>query len=162
VASPREYIESKLKDGETVVYRTGIHPATLMAPLLLVLIAGLSVPVRGTSAVVFLLMALLFTVATAIGIKNSELAVTTGTRLLGKVSFLTVKFYDIDLARIVDISVTQPALGKILNFGRVKVRFENGTGKSFRMISNPVGLVRAMQDQTNISKARLDAEANKA
>jgi hypothetical protein len=159
--SPSEYIESKLKDGERVVYKTGIHPVIMGAPLLLVIIAGLSIPGKGMSAVIFLLIAVVFTVVAAISFRNSELAVT-GMRLLGKLGFPIVRPYDIDLTKIVNVHVTQPALGKFLNFGRVMVRSVDGTGGSFRMISNPLGLVQQMQEQVDIIKARIEAEAGKA
>jgi hypothetical protein len=161
VTKSAAYIESKLKEDEKVVYKTRIHPVILGAPFLLMIIFGLSIPNKGTSAIILLLISILFAGLAARSFQNSELALT-GTRLLGKLGFPAIKAYDVELAQIADVAISQPALGKILNFGRVMVKCANGTGASFRMIDNPVGLVQEMQQQVNILREQLAKQEAKS
>ncbi len=152
------YIDEALVDGEQVVFRTKLHKAVLVIPLVILAGAVLyfgkyNIGFYGIGRYVTLILAVWLAVELANhGI--SEFAVTT-KRLLMKQGYLPRKLLETPLAQIEGVQVTQTALGQTLGYGTVVVRGADGSRTAFGSVHDPV----AFQDQVQEQRGRL-APAN--
>jgi hypothetical protein len=120
------YMESILRDGEQVEYRTKLHWVVVLWPLLVVV---LSVPVMALSrnagltvlGQLWMGFATIWVAASVINYLISELGVTD-QRIIGKVGFFSGKLIDTDLSTIEEIRVPQGAVGRALGYGSLVVR----------------------------------------
>jgi len=111
----------------------------LFGPAVLMIVAGLSIPARGPTAVVFLFVGVLWGIFSSVSLERSEFTLTR-TRLLVKTGFPWRRSYDLPFSEIEGIDIYQPALGKILNFGKVTIKTVNRNRPSFRMVRDPLRL----------------------
>ena len=132
--------------GESVVLRTRLHWVIIAGPAALMVIAGLSLEHKGTSAEVVLALAVLWGIFSSISFERSEI-VLTKARLLLKVGFPWRRSYDFPLADVQDVIVYQPSLGKFLDFGKITIRRKNGKRSVFRMVRSPHVLAQAIYEQ---------------
>ena len=139
-------VEEKLNGNERVTYRTGLHWVILAAPMFLLFIAGLSIPSKGLQAVWVLVFATAWVILAAISRQNSEFVVTDN-RLLTFRWFAIKRSHDIPLLDIVHADIHMPALGKLLNFGRIAIILANKSGVRFRMVNSPYELMAKLQEQ---------------
>jgi len=132
-----DYIKNKLAENEHIVYSTGLHWAILLGPSMLLIIAGLSIPAKGQSAVILLIIGLMWFAISTVSIRTSEIGITE-KRLLLRVGFPLRRSYDILLEKIQMIDIYQPSLGKFLNFGKIIIQYSNGGANAFRMVRSPI------------------------
>ncbi|MCX8022146.1 MAG: PH domain-containing protein [Syntrophorhabdaceae bacterium] len=131
------YIDSQIKTGERLAYITGLHWAILLGPAMVMVIGGLSIPTKGLSALILLLVGCVWGIFSTVSIKTSEIAITD-RRLIIRVGFPLRRTYDIPLDEIDMVDVHQPSLGKILNFGKVILGFTGKGRGAFRMVASPL------------------------
>jgi len=64
----------------------------------------------------------------------------TRSRFLAGVGFPWRRSHDLPLTDIEGVDVYQPSLGKLLNFGKLKLRTKDGKRLSFRLVKDPFQL----------------------
>jgi len=121
---------------EPVLFSTGRHWAVFLPPFVLLIFAGLSVPSKGLSAWIIVGISLVWIVLTSVSRQASEYRLT-GTGIFVTVRFPRKKTSFIPLSSIGAVDVYQPALGKFLDFGRVRLRLTDGSVRYLKMISGP-------------------------
>ena len=144
------YIDEKLTEGEQAVYRTKLHPAVLMFPILA---TGLAVayllPTRiGPYVIVLPIIWLALELASS-GV--SEFAVTN-KRVLMKRGYLPKRIMDTPLEKVEKIEVTHSALGKKVGYGTVIVRGTDGSSSSFSAMKHPLEFRDKVQEQVDRKK----------
>ncbi len=159
---PEAYITSQLKEGERVLYYGRCHWVILLGPAMVIFLGGISIQNKGMSALILLCIGVIFAVFAIISYRGSLVALTQ-TRILGRMGFPVRRQYDIDLDKIADMRITQPALGKLLNFGRIIVTIQGPRQASLRMIGDPLAFVAAVQKQVDVLRIKLEGmQANQS
>ena len=153
------YIDDNLKENEHIVYRTGLHWATLLGPAMLMIIGGISIPSRGASGLVLFGLGLLWGVLSYISYQTSEVGITD-KRLLLRVGFPLRRTYDIPLTQIAMVDTYQPSLGKFLNFGKIIIGLDGGKRGAFRMVDSPLDF-RANLEKQVFAVLKQEQEAKK-
>jgi len=144
------YIDEKLMEGEQVLYRTKLHPAVIMFPILIV---GIAIVVLLPTAIGPYL-ALLPAAWLAVELANhgvSEFGVTN-KRVLMKRGYLPRKIMDTPLEKVEGIQVTQSALGKKIGYGTIVVRGTDGSSSSFSTLKHPLEFREKVQEQIDRKK----------
>ena len=106
----------------------------------------------------FLFVPLFKAIAATIRHFKTELAITN-KRVVGKVGVFNTKALDAPLNKIQNVSVTQPLLGKIFNFGTIKINTAAGE-YDFDGISDPdafKGMLMAQVDQYEEDRVKQQA-----
>jgi uncharacterized membrane protein YdbT with pleckstrin-like domain len=142
------YIDDNLMEKEHVVYRTKLHWATLLGSGMLIVFGGLWIPSKGMSALVMLVLGLIWGVFSFISLQKSEIGITD-KRLLLRVGFPLKRTCDISLEKIQAVYIYQPSLGKFLNFGKIIIQSVDGKKYAFRMIASPVELREELTKQAD-------------
>jgi len=127
------------EERQTPAYRTRLHWVMLFGPAVLMIVAGLSIPARGPTAVVFLVLGVVWGIFSSVSLERSEF-ILTRSRFLVKTGFPWRRSYDLPFTEIEGIDVYQPTLGKILNFGKVTIKTIGRRRTSFRMVRDPLRL----------------------
>ena len=144
------YIDEKLMEGEQVEYRTKLHPAVIIFPVLIV----------GIALVVLLptvfgpYVALLPAAWLAVELANhgvSQFGVTN-KRVLMKRGYLPKRILDTPLEKVEGIQVTQSALGKKIGYGTMIVRGTDGSNSSFSALKHPLEFRDKVQEQIDRKK----------
>ncbi|MCX5815694.1 MAG: PH domain-containing protein [Proteobacteria bacterium] len=144
-----------LQENEQIVYRTGFHWVMLLGPAMVLIIAGVSIPSRGVGALILLIIGVVWAIFSIMSYRNSEFLITDG-RLLARFGFPWKRIYDIPLTTIEYIDMHQPALGNILNFGKILIRRTGGFVHSIRMIPNPIEFVKKVQEQIILNRNKTE------
>lgn len=138
--------------GEPALYSTRRHWAVFFPPFTLLIFAGLSAPSKGLNAWIIIGISLVWIVFTSLGYQVSEFRLTR-TRILITVAFPRRKTSVIPLSTVRTVDLYQPALGKLLDFGRVRLICKDGSARYLRMINGPhaltakiSGLMAALED----------------
>jgi len=142
-------IESRLAEDERIVYRTHSHWATILGPMLVIIIGGLALPSQGFPAMVLAAFGLVWAILSYISVQRSDIGLTEA-RLLINAGFPFPKPRDIPLREIAAVDFYQPTLGSMLNFGKVIV----SAGRSayvIRFVSSPAELVMKVRQQVEQS-----------
>jgi uncharacterized membrane protein YdbT with pleckstrin-like domain len=145
------YVESTLSPGETVLFRSGLHPIYFFRPALLLGIGLLlySTPRHGGDAISFF-MALLVAAAAAMGVVRtinfltSEFAVSS-KRVIMKTGVMRRRMLEMQLKQVESVAVNQSILGRLFQYGAIVVTGAGGTHETFRCIRTPMGLRQAVQ-----------------
>jgi hypothetical protein len=130
---------------EEVVYSARRHWAMVLPPFLLLVFAGLSIPSKGGQAWVLVLISLAWIALSWMNVRTAEFQVTR-TRFLAKTGFPWSKSYDIPLRIIGMVDVYQPALGKVLDFGKVRLMCTDGNKRFFRMVGAPLAFTAKIRE----------------
>ena len=141
-----------LQENEQIVYRTGFHWVMLLGPAMVLIIAGISVPSRGVSALILLIIGVVWAIFSIMSYRNSEFLITD-SRFLARFGFPWRRMYDIPLTTIEYIDMHQPSLGNILNFGKIIIRRTGGFVHVIRMIPNPTAFIKNVQEQISLLQA---------
>lgn len=139
-------IEDKLEEGESITFKTDLHWAIFSAPLLVILIAGLSIPAKGMSAVILLAIGTAWSILSAISRQKNAYVITT-RRVLVQRWFALKRFYDIPHSEILHLDINQPTLGKLLNFGRITLYLSRKRRVSFRLVNAPFDFLAKLKEQ---------------
>jgi len=138
------YIEEKLVDGEQVVFRTKLHAAVLVFPIIAL---AVTVTVFGFAGV-GLLVTLVAACWLAVELANhgiSEFGVTN-KRFLMKRGYLPRRFVDASWEEVEEIQVSQSTLAKKIGYGTVVVRKTDGSSASFSSLNQPLAFRDRAQD----------------
>ena len=144
------YIDEKLMEGEQVVYRTKLHPAVIIFPVLIVGFALVVLLPTVFGPYVALLPAAWLAVELAShGV--SEFGVTN-KRVLMKRGYLPKRILDTPLEKVEGIQATQSALGKKIGYGTMIVRGTDGSSSSFSALKHPLEFRDKVQEQIDRKK----------
>ena len=138
------HIDDKLNGDEKIVYRTGLHWVILCGPAILLFLSGISISSKGMSAMILFAIALAWGVLSYVVLRNEEFAITND-RLLVWTVFPWKKLKSVTFAEITNMGVSQPTLGKLLNFGKITIVLSNRKRISHRMVNSPYELLMRLQ-----------------
>ena len=130
---------------ERVVYSTRRHWAVFFPPFVLLVFAGLSVPSKGLNAWIIVGISLFWIFLTSVSYQASEYRLTR-TRILITIAFPRKNTSFIPLALVGAADVYQPALGKLLDFGRVRLRLTDGSTRYLKMVHGPHGFTARISE----------------
>ena len=139
------YIDGKLGDGEQVLFRTKLHAAVLVFPILAL---AITVAVFGFGGI-GLLVTLVVACWLAVELANhgiSEFGVTN-KRLLMKRGYLPRKLMECPLEQVEGMQVTQSALAQKIGYGTVVVRGTDGSRTAFASLNYPGIFRERVQEQ---------------
>lgn len=143
------YIDSNLLAGEEVVYRTKLHWSVFLCPgALFVLSFFISGPSAEAAAMgmIITLISIGWGVSAFIAYKSSEFAVTN-KRLLIKTGFIRRNSLETLLVKVEGLQVDQGVLGRVLNYGTIRVTGTGGTSSPFKRIDAPLEFRKKIQGQ---------------
>jgi uncharacterized membrane protein YdbT with pleckstrin-like domain len=160
------YVEKHLIPGESVQYQTKLHWVVMLGHAVIAVLLGLlaiALPIawaslgakrKGSSVpgTVYMvaLVCLLFGGALFLyGVlkrKATEMAVTN-KRVIVKTGIAERRTTEILLSRIESVAVDEPALGRLLGYGKVIVRGTGGTPEVFEKIYHPLEFREHVQRQ---------------
>lgn len=139
-------IDSRLTTDETIIYRAKCHWAILLGPMLVIIIGGLALRSQGYNALALIAFGLVWGVFSYIRLCKSDTGLTRN-RLLIDAGFPVRKSYDIPLNKITVIDFYQPALGSMLNFGKIIIVSHEKNKCVIRFISDPAEFVKEVRLQ---------------
>jgi uncharacterized membrane protein YdbT with pleckstrin-like domain len=141
------YVDKTLIAGEQVVYRASLQRLRylwLIVPVAGLVLAGLEKAWRWAAAAA--VVGLLLWLATWLRLRSAEFAVTN-KRVIIKTGVLNRRTVETMLSKVEGISVDQPLLGRICNYGTVTITGTGGTRESFDDIADPLEFRRQVQTQ---------------
>jgi hypothetical protein len=144
-------IDDLSEKDEPVLYRARRHWAMLLGPALLMIFGGLSVPTKGMPAVILLAAGTLWAIIASICLQTSEFGLTE-KRLIIKVGMPWLRPYDIPLAGIEGFDYYQPALGRLLDFGKIILKPVGAKKKSFAWVRGPMQFRENVLDRIRIAR----------
>jgi uncharacterized membrane protein YdbT with pleckstrin-like domain len=142
------YVDQNLMPGEQVIHRVQFHWVMFLRPAIIGLLGLLflgSANIRG-EGFVFLLIAILSGIGTAITYTSSEFAVTN-KRVIVKVGLIRRISLELLLSKVESIGVNQSILGRMLGYGSIEVRGTGSTKERIPNISDPMTFRRKVQEQ---------------
>ena len=152
LGAPFLHVNLGLPD-ERVLYKTRLHWALLVKPVLLIL-AGLIVLVlswrmEAPPIVLYLsaaaaVVGLVWALVRYVEIMTSEFAVTT-IRLILKVGLVARYTTELLIARVESIGVAQGLAGRLLNYGDLTVTGTGGAREVFRRVQDPIAFRNHVQ-----------------
>ena len=149
------YIQKSLGDGETIIARAHFHVLysvtawlLLLIPLLLLVMAFGQAqqqpnPYTVAAGLLFVLGLVAF-LKMMIHKWSTEIGITSH-RFVEKYGLLSMRTNEIALPNIEGVKVNQSILGRIFNYGTVKIEGTGVDSVSTPNIADPVGFVRAIQ-----------------
>jgi uncharacterized membrane protein YdbT with pleckstrin-like domain len=137
------YVDRNLRQGEEVVYRTGLHYIIFLVPMLITLFGMLAFAASAKLATLLLVIAILITVNRYIRLVTSEFAVTNKLLLI-KIGLVQRHTLELLLAKVETIGVEQGIYGRIFNYGTIVVKGTGGTKEQFIGISKPLEFRKAI------------------
>ena len=153
------YIEKNLVQGETLVFRTGLHWSVLVGPVIL----ALAVAAGGVAclfekdmnflyagAALFIVAAAI--VAVAVVKRNAVEIAVTNKRVMIKTGMMSRRSLEIMLPKVESIGIDEPAMGRMLGYGTVMIHGTGGTPEPFRRIAQPSEFRREVQEQIDAAK----------
>ena len=152
------YVDKTLIPGEQVVYRASLQRLPylwIIVPVAGLVLAALQKawPWAAAAAVVGLIVWL----AAWVRQRSHEFAVTN-KRVIIKTGVLNRRTVETMLSKVEGVSVDQPIMGRICNYGTVTITGTGGTRESFDNIADPLEFRRQVQTQL----ARLEDERGPA
>jgi hypothetical protein len=145
LSSDRRTAEGIRSEEEEPRYRTGLPCVLVLAPALLLMRSGMSIPGKGMSAVGLIVLATTWGVLSSISLERSEFLVAR-KRMLIKTGFLRRRSLDLPLADIAGVYVYQPSLGKVLNFDKLTFKMKSGKRLSFRLVRHLLRLANVINE----------------
>jgi uncharacterized membrane protein YdbT with pleckstrin-like domain len=148
------YVDENLLPGETVDFRTGLHPVAAYGPavaffvLAVVLGALFGLPLFA----IFGAIAVVLVVGGVVRMGNTEVAVTN-RRVISKAGWLSTRSVEVNLRKVEGITVHQDLGGRIFGFATVSVTGTGGTKDGVQGIAHPFDLRRAVQEHLDDESA---------
>lgn len=131
--------------GGDAAYITKRHWAVVLPPFLLLLFAGLETPSKGAQAWALVLLSVAWIVVSWLNFQTSEFRLTDDAFLVYP-GFPWRKTITIPLDIVGTVDVYQPALGKLLDFGKVRLICKDGTRKQFKLVTSPATLMNKIYE----------------
>jgi len=144
-----EYVNKNLTPNETVISETKLHWIIFIKPILFFLLALYITKsisnLFGFFRLLIILISLIYFLIKFIEYKCTEIALTSN-RIIVKTGFISRNASDISLKKVEGIDIKQSVLGRILNYGSMKVR-GTGTGEVwYKRIADPYSFQRALNN----------------
>jgi len=136
--------EKTTEQPEPVIYRTTIHWAALLGPAMLFVMGGVSLRARLVAALVMMGLAILWGIFSVRNIRASEFAITQ-SKVTVRIGFLFKRFYEFPYSEIAGADFHQPALGVMLNFGKIIIVHAKGKAIVFRLVAKPKDFVERLK-----------------
>lgn len=134
------YIDKTLLPDEKVIYRSHPHWIVVFRSLMgLVLIAGFfMIGIRHTVLIIslFSLLALAAFVSGLIVYYSSEFGITN-KRVIMKSGFISRYAFENSLDRIEGVEISQSIMGRIFDYGSIRIRGVSGTNELFSAVRYP-------------------------
>jgi uncharacterized membrane protein YdbT with pleckstrin-like domain len=161
------YVEQNLMPGERILVKARLHWALFLGPIIVLLggvliaaalgFAGYSLLQTSDSSdagmallvcclPTTLLVGVLSVGSALVTYFSTEFALTD-RRIIAKSGFLRRRSLEILLSKVESIGVTQPLVGRALDYGTVVVSGSGGTKQGFPNIANPMDLRNRINDQ---------------
>lgn len=146
------YVDEHLLAGERVAYRTRLHPIIFGPGIFLIVVSIPALVVEDVRLVGLgvLLLGVAVSLQAAIRFVTSEFAVTT-TRLIFKTGWLSRKTIELQLGKVEGLTVAQPVLGRVFDYGTLVVGGTGGTKEPFSHIQAPIVFRKQVQEQAESS-----------
>lgn len=154
------YVDQNLETGEVVRYRTKLHWAIFIGPIIafvLVGIPGLIITIMamtrndvdnawlvGLCGVCMLAIPVIALVVVILRRATSEFAVTS-KRVIIKVGAISTKTFELFLNKIESVGVNQDLFGRMFGYGTIVVRGTGGGLEPFKCIVEPLEFRRHVQ-----------------
>jgi len=132
-------------DGEHVAFRTTLHAAVLVFPMIALATIGLVFGFAGVGVLLSLVVACWLAVELA-NHRVSEFAVTN-RRVLMKRGYIPRRVLETPLETVEGIEVAQSALGRTLGYGTLIVRGVDGHRHAFPSLHHPMDFRERVPDQ---------------
>jgi len=151
------YVKNNLLNDEKVQYQAKLHwiifigPAFWFLVMVYCIISANSVKADDAISMYATAGAILFFVVLIWGLKaliqyvTSEFAVTN-KRVIIKVGLIKRVTLELNLNKVEGISVDQSVLGRIFNYGTIRVTGTGGTGQPFKAIKAPLEFRKKVQE----------------
>lgn len=143
------YVEQNLMPEEQVLYRAQLHWAMFFPPAVALAVGFvlfvIIVASRGRATLYLLICLFIFIVGILSGISavvsyySTEFALTN-KRVIAKTGVLQRRSIELLLPKVESIGVTQPIMGRLLDYGTIVVTGTGGTKELFRNIASPLEL----------------------
>jgi uncharacterized membrane protein YdbT with pleckstrin-like domain len=155
------YIDETLADNERLIYRARFHwlhkiEAWITLAIFFVLAAICLTWAPGSwawlAAGAFALFGAAAFVALMLPIWTTEIGVTS-QRLISKRGWLRRKTDELQLASIEEVNLDQGAMGRLLDFGRLRIHGTGVNDISLPTLADPVGLRRSLQEAMGTADA---------
>jgi uncharacterized membrane protein YdbT with pleckstrin-like domain len=141
------YIEKRLMNDETILYRAKISWKVLIWPIVMIIfLIWVSSKIHPLAAFFAVILSIYFIFQVVLIILTTEFALTN-RRIIGKKGILHQHSMEILLNKVESIAVEQPLVGRIFDFGTVTVIGSGGTPESFKSIDNPMELRKQVNNQ---------------
>jgi uncharacterized membrane protein YdbT with pleckstrin-like domain len=148
------YVERHLLPAEKVVYRAAPHWVLIGLPLSILLLAVVVVlyGVFGDSGFSTILglgcftMFFFITLSSAVTYFTTEFALTD-RRIIAKDGLIRQRSVELLLSQVESIGVSQPLVGRVLDYGTITVVGTGGTREPFRVIAGPMELRKRVHMQ---------------
>lgn len=154
------YIEQNLMPNEQVIYRAQLHWAMFVAPVLVMLIGLVFFGVLTVGRIVFgtflfiailpFLLGLLSFIGAIASYFTTEFALTD-KRVIAKTGVVQRRSLELLLPKIESISITQPLMGRILDYGSIVVTGTGGTKERFSNVASPLELRNKVNAQLSLN-----------
>ena len=139
-------IHDKPATDEAVIYRTKCHGAMMLGPIVVTIIGCLALRSQGFNAGVLIVFGLIWG-ALAYNILRRSLLELTRSGVSVTAGFPVPVHYDIPLAKIEAIDFYQPALGSMLDFGKVLIVDKTRRKATIKFVSGPAEFVMRVREQ---------------
>lgn len=151
------FIEKRLLNDETIIYRAKISWKVVIWPiLLLILLFWISSKIHPIAVFFAVIFSIYFIIQVAIIIRTTEFALTN-RRIIAKKGIIQRHSIEILLSKVESISVSQPLVGRIFGFGTVTVTGSGGTQEYFKSIDNPIELRKRVNEQISELSSRINS-----
>jgi uncharacterized membrane protein YdbT with pleckstrin-like domain len=152
------YVDENLISGEEVRYRARLHWTALAHwhTLTIILVAvGIALIVLGVmrdligatiSGGVLLAIAIIVLIAANVYRNSAEFAITN-KRVILKTGIIQRRTIEMFLSKIETVGVDQGLLGRMLDFGTIRLNGTGGTTEPFHRIARPLEFRRQVQEQ---------------
>lgn len=129
-------IYQRMPKDEEIIWSTKCHWAMLLGPIVVIILGGLAVRSHGVPAFVLIAFGLVWCVLSYITLDRTEIGLTE-KRVLISTAFPLPRLYDIPLNDVVGIDFYQPALGSLMNFGKIWIVYRGRNRCLIRFVSSP-------------------------
>lgn len=127
------YVQSNLSSNESVICETKLHWINFAWSIVFVLFTGAS----AKDLPVLFGISIIVAISVLITFITSEFAVTS-KRVMIKVGLISRKTFELNLAKIESVNVSQNILGRLLNYGTITVIGTGGSREIFYKINKPI------------------------
>jgi uncharacterized membrane protein YdbT with pleckstrin-like domain len=136
-----DYINNNLLEGEKVICYGKTHRIIFLPSVLTFFISMILFIVYIKATIIIGTLLLIYSLGTAlqsfIYFISTEFAITN-KRIISKIGLISVNTIELNFNKIESLQVEQSIIGRILNYGNLKLRGTGGSISTILMIENPM------------------------